>query len=55
MMDALPEVAPVKLSHLFIVCMCVQGLFAAIGLALIGVRVDLADRLAELTCPACSP
>lgn len=41
---SLTPVAPVKLSHLFIVCLCVQALFAAIALALAGVRVDLAER-----------
>jgi hypothetical protein len=44
---SLAPITPIKLSHLFIVCLCTQVLFGAIGLALAGLRGDLAERVAE--------
>lgn len=44
---SLQPIEPIKLSHQFIVCLCVQVLLGAIGLALAGVRGDLAARLSE--------
>lgn len=44
---SLTPVVPIKLAHLFIVCLCVEVLFGAIGLAVAGVRGDLAERSAE--------
>lgn len=46
---SLTPVEPIRLSHLFIVCLCIEVLFGAISLALAGVRPDLADRLTDST------
>jgi len=44
---SLAPVEPIRLSHLFIVCLCIEVLFGAIALALVGVRPDLAERVAD--------
>lgn len=44
---SLAPVVPIRLSHLFIVCLCVEVLFGAIALAIAGVRGDLPERAAD--------